>query len=174
MSRQRSALEAQHVDEDEHLDAPADVVEAVLLASRVLVAVAAQSLSEVSETVTLPQYRTLVVLSAHGPMSPGALAEQLGIHPSTVTRQCDRLVAAGLIRRGTVQPDRRSLSIRLTPTGRRIVEQVTERRRRAIAGIVAKMPAEHRDGLVRALRTFSAAAGEIPPEQVWSLGWNQT
>lgn len=170
MSRQRSAADSGNAADAD--DAPADVVEAVLLASRVLVAVAAQSLAEVAETVTLPQYRTLVILFGHGPMSPGALAEQLAIHPSTVTRQCDRLVAAGLIQRGEAGPDRRSLSLRLTPLGQQVVEQVTDRRRTAIAGIVAKMPSEQRDGLVTALRTFSAAAGEIPPEQAWSLGWD--
>ena len=58
--------------------ASTDVVEAVLLASRVLVAVAAESLAEVADRVTLPQYRTLVVLATRGPMSLGALAEELG------------------------------------------------------------------------------------------------
>ena len=39
------------------------VIDAVLLASRALVAVAARSLSDVAEEVTLAQYRTLVVLA---------------------------------------------------------------------------------------------------------------
>jgi DNA-binding MarR family transcriptional regulator len=169
MPRQRNSTGTRSTNDT--LDAPADVVEAVLLASRVLVAVAANSIAEVADAVTLPQYRTLVVLAAHGAMTPGALAEQLAIHPSTVTRQCDRLVSAELIQRGEAYPDRRSMSIRLTARGQQVVEQVTERRRAAIAGIVAKMPDDQRAGLVSALRTFSAAAGEIPPEQSWSLGW---
>ena len=40
------------------------VVDAVLNASRVLVAVAARSLGDVAEEVTLTQYRTLVVLAS--------------------------------------------------------------------------------------------------------------
>ena len=43
------------------------VVDAVLTASRVLVAVAARSLAEVAEEVTLTQYRSLVVLASRGP-----------------------------------------------------------------------------------------------------------
>jgi len=43
------------------------VVDAVLSASRVLVAVAARSLSGVAEDVTLTQYRSLVVLASRGP-----------------------------------------------------------------------------------------------------------
>ena len=41
-----------------------EVVDAVLTASRVLVAVAARSLAEAAEEVTLTQYRSLVVLAS--------------------------------------------------------------------------------------------------------------
>lgn len=155
----------------ERQHAPTDVVEAVLLASRVLVAVAAQSLTDVADRVTLPQFRTLVVLATRGPMSLGALAEQLGIHPSTATRQCDRLVAARLIRRTEADFDRRAVTLQATASGRRLVERVTTRRREAIGRILATMSERERAGLLRALRAFAAAAGEIPPEQAWSLGW---
>jgi hypothetical protein len=40
---------------------PDAVIDAVISASRVLVAVAARSLSDIADEVTLPQYRTLVV-----------------------------------------------------------------------------------------------------------------
>jgi hypothetical protein len=43
------------------------VVDAVLSASRVLVAVAARSLAEMPGEVTLTQYRSLVVLASRGP-----------------------------------------------------------------------------------------------------------
>ena len=76
------------------------MTEAVLTASRALVAVAARSLATAAATeVTLPQYRALVVLAAQGPLRVGDLAEALGIHPSTTTRLCDRLVERKLVRR---------------------------------------------------------------------------
>lgn len=152
-------------------DPSTDVVEAVLLASRVLVGVAAQSLADVADRVTLPQYRTLVVLATRGPTSLGGLAEQLAIHPSTATRQCDRLVAAKLIRRTESQPDRRAITLAVTPAGQEVVDQVTERRRDAIAGILAGMTTTQQQHLVSALRAFASAAGEVPPEQAWTLGW---
>ncbi len=43
------------------------LVDAVLSASRVLVAIAARSLADVGEEVTLTQYRSLVVLASRGP-----------------------------------------------------------------------------------------------------------
>ena len=151
--------------------ASGDVVEAVLLASRVLVGVAAQSLADVADRVTLPQYRTLVVLATRGPMSLSSLAEQLAVHPSTATRHCDRLVTAGLIRRTEAHEDRRAVTLDLSQEGRSVVDHVTARRRDAIARILAPLTGPQQEQLVTALHTFATAAGEIPPEQAWSLGW---
>src|SRR5215475_3646406 len=89
------------------------VVDAVLRASRVLVAVAARSLAAIDHDVTLPQYRALVVLGSRGPQRPTELAEALAVHPSTVTRLCDRLVAKRLVHRGESPANRREVSIRL-------------------------------------------------------------
>jgi DNA-binding MarR family transcriptional regulator len=54
------------------------------------------------------------------------------VHPSTITRLCDRLVTKRLVHRGAAT-NRREVSIRLTPKGRRLVDTVTERRRAEIA-----------------------------------------
>ena len=78
------------------LDAPDSVVDAVLSASRVLVAVAARSLADVGEEVTLTQYRTLVVLASRGPQNLAGLADAVGVTPATATRMCDRLVRKDL------------------------------------------------------------------------------
>ena len=45
------------------------MVDAVLTASRVLVAIAARSLADAGEEVTLTQYRSLVILASRGPQS---------------------------------------------------------------------------------------------------------
>ena len=45
-------------------DPDKDLIEAFLAASRALVAVAARSLAELDEDITLTQYRTLVVLNS--------------------------------------------------------------------------------------------------------------
>ena len=66
------------------------VTDAVLRASRALVGVAARSLAEVEDDVTLPQFRALVVLAA-GERQLGELAEALDVHPSSATRLCTRL-----------------------------------------------------------------------------------
>ena len=139
-------------------------------ASRVLVAVAARSLSGMPEDVTLPQYRLLVVLASRGPQLVGAIAERLEVQPSTATRLCDRLARKGLIRRRQSPTSRREVEVSLSREGRRVVDEVTRRRRRAIAEIVAVVPAEQRGLVVSALGELARAAGEVP-EQAWSLGW---
>jgi DNA-binding MarR family transcriptional regulator len=148
--------------------APDTVVDAVLRASRALVAVAARSLAGVDHDVTLPQYRALVVLASRGPQSPGELALALGVHASTVTRMCDRLVAKGLVHRATSAADRRAVELRLTARGRRLVDSVTASRRDEIARIVARVPVAQRRAMVRALHSFGEAAGE-PDDSGWFL-----
>jgi len=149
-----------------------EIVDAVLHASRALVAVAARSLVGVDADVTLPQFRALVVLASHGPLNPGRLAASLGVHSSTVTRMCDRLVAKDLITRDVPATNRREVEIVLTRRGRKIVESVTRGRRAEIQRIVESVPDAERASMVRALHAFGDAAGELP-EEGWALGWNE-
>ena len=149
------------------------VTTAVLTASRVLVAVAARSLAAVEDSVTLPQFRLMVVLSGREPLTLTAIADHLAVNPSTAMRMVDRLVAAGMVTRGVNPAVRREHLVRLTDAGRRVVDDVTERRRAEIAGIVSRMPPDRRAGLVAALRTFTAAAGEAdaPAADLARIGW---
>jgi DNA-binding MarR family transcriptional regulator len=149
----------------------AAITEALLTASRALIAVAARSLAAADAEVTLPQYRALVVLAAKGPRRVGELAEALGIHPSTATRMCDRLVEHKLVKRAVDRMNRRETSISLSARGRDVVERVTEVRRGEIRSIVDRIPDELRGPAVEALLAFTVAAGE-PAQEAWTLGWS--
>ena len=148
------------------------VVDAVVGASRALVAIAARSLGAAGEEVTLPQYRALVVLAARGPQRLVDLAGFLDVTASTATRMCDRLVRKGLIGRERLESDRRTVLVTISAAGRELVGDVTRRRRREVQTIVRRLPAQERARLVSALRAFADAAGEVP-EQDWSLGWGE-
>ena len=148
-----------------------ELVDAVLGASRALVAVAARSLAGVAEDVTLAQYRFLIELASRGPQRLADLASALGVDRSTATRMCDRLVRKRLVTRRRAREDRRAVRVSLTAAGGELVAEVSRRRRGEIAAIVQRMPTVHRDRVVTALRTFADAAGEVP-EQDWSLGWD--
>jgi len=148
----------------------ASVVDAVVGASRVLVAIAARSLGAAGEEITLPQYRALVVLASRGPQRVVDLAGHLDVNASTATRMCDRLTRKGLIRRQRLSSDRRSVRVSVSASGSELVAAVTRRRRQDVEAIVARLPTQQRGQLVATLRMFADAAGEVP-EQDWSLGW---
>jgi DNA-binding MarR family transcriptional regulator len=148
-----------------------ELTDAVLTASRVLVSIAAASLAGVSETVTLPQYRALVVLQSRGPQGLQDLAAELQVVPSTATRMCDRLEGKGLIDRQPAKGSRREVRLSVTAEGQAIVSSVSRRRRARIRQIVERMSSDEQRALVSALESFAAAAGEAP-EDDWYLGWS--
>jgi len=146
-------------------------VQALMLASRAFVGLTARSLADIDGDVTLPQFRTLVVLAVRGPQRSVDIAEELGVNPSTGTRMCDRLVRKGLVRRIRSSTDRRVVRLRLTPAGHDIVEQVLTRRRAELERLVAATAELWQPAVTHALTAFAEAAGE-PAEQDWWLGWS--
>jgi DNA-binding MarR family transcriptional regulator len=140
-------------------------VDAVLSASRSLIAVATQSLGAAAEETSIAQYRALVVLASRGPQRLTDLADALGVAPSTAGRMCDRLVRKGLVRRHRARADRRAVLVSVTAAGRGVVDQATVRRRELIAGILRNLPAGQQLEVARALAAFAAAAGEVPDSQ---------
>jgi DNA-binding MarR family transcriptional regulator len=141
------------------------VVDAVLTASRTLVAVATRSLGAVAEDITIAQYRALVVLASRGPQRLVDLAGALDVTPSTAGRMCDRLVRRGLIRRHRSRTDRRAVRVSITAAGRQVVDQATARRRALLAEILGRLPAGQQSAVASALAAFAAAAGEVPDSQ---------
>ena len=132
------------------------LLDAVLASSRALVALSARSIAT-ANGVTLPQYRMLVVLS-DGPSNLTHLAGALDVAASTAMRMVDRLVAAGLVTRTVPAENRRETHLSLTPAGAGTVEQVTARRRRDLASVLAFVPLAERDNLAVAMAAFATAA----------------
>jgi DNA-binding MarR family transcriptional regulator len=141
-------------------------VDAVLTASRSMVAIATQSLGAAAEETTIAQYRTLVVLASRGPQRMADLAAALDVAPSTAGRMCDRLVRKGLIRRHRARADRRAVLVSVTSAGRLVVDQATTRRRALIEAILGLLPASRQQAIAEALRDFADAAGEVP-DSLW-------
>jgi DNA-binding MarR family transcriptional regulator len=145
--------------------ADTEAVDAVLTASRSLIAVATMSLGAAAEETTIAQYRALVVLASRGPRRMVDLAGALGVAPSTAGRMCDRLVRKGLIRRHRARTDRRAVLVSITAAGRVVVDQATFRRRELITAILARLPAQQQRNVAAALRAFAEAAGEVPDSE---------
>nr|WP_296064553.1 MarR family transcriptional regulator [uncultured Actinoplanes sp.] len=148
----------------------AAAVQALMLASRAFVGLTARALAAVEGEVTLPQFRTLVVLAVRGPQRGTDIAEELRVNPSTGTRMLDRLIRKGLVRRSRSSNDRREVRLRLTDAGRDVVEQVLARRRSELQRLVDATANLWQPAVTEALTAFAQAAGE-PDEQDWWLGW---
>lgn len=144
------------------IEGQAAVVDAVLAASRVFVAVASNALADTTPEVTLPQFRALVLLDQHGTLTVAQLADELGVVPSTASRMCDRLVGKKLVRRSVDRANRRQVSLRLQPAGRALIEESTRRRKQEIARLLRHIPRADQDRLAESLDVLVAAAGGRP------------
>lgn len=141
---------------------------ALLALSRVLVAMAASSLADLDEEVTLPQFRMLVLLVSRGPQRVGDLALELSVTSSTATRMCNRLVGKGLVAREERATDRRAAWITLTPAGWELVSAAMERRRDAIAALVKDTPLTRPYALTALVNALVESAGELTDAE-WRL-----
>jgi DNA-binding MarR family transcriptional regulator len=148
-----------------------ELTEAIIVASRAMVAIAQRSLTAAEHDVTLPQYRTLVVLAYDGSARLADLAAHLSVSPSTATRMCDRLVRKGLVTRTRDDIDRREVKLDLTEAGRNLVHQVMERRREDVQTFLSDIPAGSRRALVSSLQVLARAVGEAP-DLHWAPGWH--
>jgi DNA-binding MarR family transcriptional regulator len=147
-----------------------DIVDAVVRVSRALVGVAARSIADLEDEITLAQYRMLVILCSKGPQRPTDLAEALDVTASTAIRMSDRLVTKKFADRSRSESDRRVVRIAATPLGSDLVKTVTERRRREVTKVVEAMNIEDRHAFVEVLSSFADASGELP-DQSWTVGW---
>lgn len=151
---------SQHHSAETEGDTATDLVSALLTASRALVGISARSIAEVEDHVTITQFRTMVVLSAHGASRLNRLAERLGVNSSTALRTVDRLIGVDLVMRRTNERDRREVVLELSERGQHLVDEVTSKRRHAIESVVRAMPQARRKEMVEALLAFAEAADE--------------
>ncbi|SOJ52971.1 putative HTH-type transcriptional regulator [Mycobacterium simulans] len=146
-------------------------IDAVLRASRAMVGIAAASIAQVDDSVTVPQLRVLVMVYTRGPLNLAAVAAGLGVNPSNASRICERLIRAGLLDRQASPNDRRNIVLSLTDAGRGLINKVTRHRRTAIAGLLRSMDPSDRELLTTALDRFANAAGEPVPDDVVTTIW---
>src|SRR4051812_24916520 len=143
---------------DDHVT---DVAAAVESAVEPLVSVLDSARDAQTPTVPPAQLRVLSIISDNRHTNMSRLADALDVVPSSASRLCDRLEAAGLLRRVPDPRDRREVRLVPTPAARRLLEELRERRRSAIAEVMERMSPARRADLVRALAAFDDAATAV-------------
>lgn len=135
-------------------DDVAAAVERVLSTAALLWSRAEQGLEPAISPI---QLRAVEAISRFGRLNLGGLAEELGAIPSSASRLCDRLEAAGLIVREPAREDRREIIVRLTDQGERLHTQLVRRRRTAVRDVLTHMSPTSRARLIDALTEFGQA-----------------
>ncbi|MGN6742817.1 MAG: MarR family winged helix-turn-helix transcriptional regulator [Amnibacterium sp.] len=144
--------------------------QALLRASRAMLAVVARSMGPVLDELSLPQFRVLVLLETAGPARVGLLAERLGVVPSTFSRVLDRLESSGWVARSPSADSRREVLVRITERGSRLVREVSARRQADLDEVLQTIPDADRSRVVEALTVFADAAGEPEAKDLLILG----
>jgi DNA-binding MarR family transcriptional regulator len=127
-------------------------------AAEALVGIWAHVAESLDVRVSPTQLRALTAVGRYGELNLSQLAEALGALPSSASRLCDRLEAAGLLIRDTGRASRRAVSLRLTPDGEALLEQARASRREQIAAVLAAMSPDARAELAQGLAAFQRAA----------------
>jgi DNA-binding MarR family transcriptional regulator len=135
-----------------------DVAAAVESTVESLIAVLETARLAQSPALPPTQLRVLTIIGDAQHTNMSRLAEALQVVPSSASRLCDRLEATGLLRRVPDPRDRREVRLVLTPAAKKLLEELRERRRAALAGVLEKMSPAGRQDLVRALSSFDAVA----------------
>ncbi|MFJ9038586.1 MarR family winged helix-turn-helix transcriptional regulator [Streptomyces sp. NPDC102406] len=112
----------------------------------------------------LSQFRALTVIEDQQRVNQRTLGEALGSRPSSVSRLCDRLEAAGLVERMASPTSRREVDLRLSRRGSAVLDDFRASRAREIEAVLRSMSPAHLRTLAEGLERFQdAAAAHIAP-----------
>ncbi len=127
-------------------------------AAEALVGIWAHVAENLDVRISPTQLRALTAVGRYGDLNLSQLAEALGALPSSASRLCDRLEAAGLLTRDAGRPNRRAVSLRLTGEGQALLDQARRSRREQIAHVLEAMTPAGRAQLAEGLAAFQRAA----------------
>jgi DNA-binding MarR family transcriptional regulator len=118
---------------------------------------------DLPERISTSQLRALIAIRAGEGTTVTDLARALDALPSSATRLCDRLTAAGYIERTANPANRRFHSLSLTPHGAQLLETLDGHREEVLAATLDRMPPRARQQLAEGLAAFAAQASQGRP-----------
>lgn len=110
--------------------------------------------------MTVAQAATIETLSALGPLRLSDLGRRLGVTPSTLTRNLERLLEQGVLARTADSDDARAFRVGLTPAGRRAATRLAAQEADFGCEILERLPVERRHAVVLALQELLVAVRE--------------
>ncbi|MER6119556.1 MarR family transcriptional regulator [Streptomyces sp. NPDC001743] len=116
------------------------------------------------------QTRVLYIVEREPGINLGALGRHLSAAAPSVTRLCDRLQAAGFLRRTPRPQDRREIQLELTEAGIAHLHGLRHRRQEALRQAMSRMTPEAQ----RALATGLGALCDAVDDHSWTEGRQAT
>lgn len=101
--------------------------------------------------ITPPQFLALQWLFEHGDMTIGELSQKMFLAFSTTTDLVDRMERNDLVKRIRDEKDRRVVRINLLDEGKRVIEEVIEKRRLYLDSVLSDFTEKEVEGFSRLL-----------------------
>lgn len=111
--------------------------------------------------LSMPQMGALLYVSRRGTCGVSDIGDDQGVTNAAASQTIDRLVHQGFVVRNEDPKDRRAKRVELTPTGRTVVKEASEARRRWFIEMAERMSADERRTAVDGLRVMIRAVGNV-------------
>jgi DNA-binding MarR family transcriptional regulator len=105
--------------------------------------------------VTVQQWYALEALTA-GPKSMNALAAEVALHQSTLTRIVEKLEKQGFVNRTRKPGNQRSVEVELTDAGRQMCAFMDQQCGQMTSDLLDMIPAENQASTVEAMEIFTS------------------
>ena len=92
------------------------------------------------------------------------IADFLGVSRPAATGLVDRLIAQELVSRDDISDDRRTVKIRITPKGKKIVMNVWEQKRRTLVKVFSQLSPRDREEHIKILERVVEVLGQQIPQ----------
>ena len=117
----------------------------------VLLEASERAIEQLGATFPSAQVRALLIVDRAGSMNLSGLARALRTTPSAASRLCDRMQAAGLLKRDRAAASRREIVLVPTESGRRLARWVATQRHAALVEVLRSLSDDGQQALVKAL-----------------------
>ncbi len=123
-----------------------------------------RSMPVLLSTLTMQQFKVVMILSMQGSASGQELAQQLGVGLGTVTGIVDRLIARDLVDRREDPDDRRIRRIGLTEQGRTFADEIADAGLARFRMVLERLDTDTLRDFEQTMRKFTEVAQQIIDE----------
>lgn len=114
--------------------------------------------------ITRASWAVLSAILHHGKTTPAALASFIGIDRAAVTRHLDRIEKQGLVVRDRSPADRRSINLKLTVKGKRLVPKIAADSKATNAKFTAGLTRSETDTIQAMMKKMLSNCDVVPAD----------